>query len=569
MENIKKLFKLLDKNQIKILFLFVPLTLALIVFETLSVSLIIPIISNVLIESEQIEIFKINKILMFIFGQLSLSKLLFLLLLTYFLKNIYFIFYNIFLFKYSNSIQLKLSIKLIKTYLSIPYIDFTKKNSAELLRNIQSECAKIRNGIRHVIILFSEFFILLSIISLIFLIDISSAIMVFLYISILVIIYFIIFKRLIVRLGFENLEKSQKVIKIILESLAASKIIRLFSKQNFFVEKFNNDLALFLKNNIYVSALSLIPKIWIEIFSITGICILVYFLSISSYDKNYLISYLGFISFAIIRIIPSILRISNSYQSLKYSSAAIEKIENDLNLSLTIQSLDSETNNLTFKNQILLKNLTLKFEGNNNYVLNKINFKINKNETILIKGESGSGKTSLINLLSGIYKPESGDFILNGKKVETKNIIPLSNLGIVTQDTFMFDDKIKNNIAIGLNDHEINSDKVNNLIKEVELESFINNLDDGINTKIGERGARVSGGQAQRIGIARALYKDPDILILDEATSALDEENEKKIFEILNKWKKDLTIIVVSHNPIDYLNFDKKYELKKGKLNLI
>ena len=277
MENIRKLFDLLDQSQKKIFLFFIPLTLILILFETLSISLIIPIISNILMGSEHNEIFKINKIFDYIFGQLSFSKLIFLLFFSYILKNIYFLFYNILLFKFSNSIQLKLSVKLIKTYFEIPYIDFTKKNSAELLRNIQAECAKIRNGIRHLIILFSEFFILVSIVFLILLVDTTSAVTVFIYILIVVVVYFFIFKKLIVRLGFENLDKNKKVIKSILESLAAAKIIRLFSKQNFFIDKFNNDLKLFLKNNIYVSTLSLVPKIWIEIFSVAGICLIIYF----------------------------------------------------------------------------------------------------------------------------------------------------------------------------------------------------------------------------------------------------------------------------------------------------
>jgi len=565
MKNIKKLFNLLDQSQKKIIFFFIPLTLVLILFETFSISLIIPIISNVLLGSENNEVFKINKIFDFIFGQFSYLNLIFLLLFSYIVKNIYFIFYNIILFKFSNSIQLKFSAKLLKTYLEIPYIDFIKKNSAELLRNIQSECAKIRNGIRHMIILFSEFLILLSIIYLILLVDTSSAVTVFVYMIIVVVVYFFIFRRLITKLGFENLDKNKKLIKSILESLAASKIIRLYSKQKFYIDKFQNNLELFLKNNIYVSTLGLVPKIWIEIFSVAGICIMMYYLSSSKYNINYLITYLGFISFAIIRIIPSILRISNSYQSLKYSSAAIKKIESDLNLLLDL-NLQKEKNKLIFKNQIKLKNFILKFKPNNNLILDNIDLEINKNESIFIKGESGSGKTSLINLISGIYTPESGDYFLNGKKIENNNISPLTNLGYVTQDTFIFDENIKKNIAIGLHNYEIKLDKINDLIKKVELESFINNLEHGLDTIVGERGARISGGQAQRIGIARALYNDPDILILDEATNSLDKENEFKILKILKKLKDQITIVMISHNPIENIIFDKTYELKNGKL---
>ncbi len=565
MDNIKKILQLLKSEQKKIIFAFVPLTLLLVIFETLSISLFIPIISNVLGDYQQPEIIKVKKILTLLFGNLDITKLIILLSLIYFFKNLYFIFYNFYLFKISNKIQLNLSLKLMNKYFQIPYIDFVKKNSAELLRNIQSETAKIRNGIRYIIILFSEFFVFMAILILIFAFDPKSATTVLFYITLVIIVYFLIFKKIIINLGYVNVESNRRVIKNILENISASKLIRLFYKQKFFIDKLELNLKNYLKNNLHVSIFSLVPRVWVEVFAILGICFALLSLDKANYDKDFIITYLGFISFALIRIIPSVMRISNSYQALKYTSASIDKIEKDLALK---SPLKSEIQNNLFKNKIILKDVSLRFEKSKEILLKDVNMEINKNEIILIKGKSGSGKTSLINIISGIYKPSSGIYELDGNIIKDNEISPIKNLGYVTQDTFLFDDKIKNNIAIGKNDIDIDVDRVKNLIKKVELDKFVYNLSDGIDSKIGERGAKISGGQAQRLSIARALYANPDILILDEATNALDKINEEKIFQIIRKFKGNLTVIVISHNPIFNINFDKIYELKDGNLEL-
>jgi ATP-binding cassette subfamily C protein len=381
-----------------------------------------------------------------------------------------------------------------------------------------------------------------------------------------IIIYFLIFKKTIINLGYINVKLNKKLIQNILESLSASKLIRLFYKQKFFTDKLEINLKNYLNNNLHVSIFSLVPRVWVEVFAILGICFALFSLDNADYDKNFIITYIGLISFALIRIIPSVLRISNSYQALKYTSASIDKIEQDLAL---VSSFKPEIQNNLFKNKLTLKDVSLRFEKSKEILLKKVNLEIKKNEIIQIKGKSGSGKTSLVNIISGIYKPSSGIYELDGKIIKNSEISPVKNLGYVTQDTFLFDDKIKNNIAIGKYDNDIDVDRVKSLIKMVELEKFIHNLNNGIDSKIGERGAKISGGQAQRLSIARALYANPDILILDEATNALDKINEEKIFQIIMKLKGDLTVIVISHNPILNLDFDKIYELNDGNLELI
>lgn len=568
MKYIINLIQLLNIQQKKILLLFIPLTLILIILETFSIGLIIPIITSVLGDNQSMSLnVQIEKYLKYFFENLTILNLCIIIISVFLVKNIFFSLYNLYLFKFSNSIQLRLSKSLLRVYISTPYLKIINKDSAEMLRNLQTECAKVRNAIRYSIILFSETLVLLSIIFLIILVDIKSATSVIIYLFSIIIIYFLIFKNLVVKLGFKNQKVNRIVIKSILETVESSRLIRILSNQKFFLNKYDNQLKNFLRNNVFVSFMNLLPRVWIEIFVIIGICILIYFLTNSNFDKNYVIVYIGLISFALIRIIPSVMRISNSYQQLRYTTASVEKIKNDLNLKKFINK--DEKMIKSFSKSLTLSDVNFSYKDTDKEILKNINLSIKKNECILIKGESGSGKTTLVNIISGLIKPNKGNFLLDDQKIDFEKIKWGGNLGYVAQDTFILDDQIKANIAFGIEEENINLDKVNEVIDQVQLRSYIDTLNEGIDSTVGERGARISGGQAQRLGIARALYREPNILIFDEATSSLDKENERKIYEILNKMKKSLTIIVISHNPIDTLNFDKRYELKNGNLTTI
>ena len=203
---------------------------------------------------------------------------------------------------------------------------------------------------------------------------------------------------------------------------------------------------------------------WVEVFAILGICFTLLSLDKANYDKDFIITYLGFISFALIRIIPSVMRISNSYQALKYTSASIDKIEKDLAL---ISPLKSEIQNNLFKNNLILKDVSLRFEKSKEILLKKVNMKINKNEIILMVVKV---KTSLINIIMNLQTKQW--YLHRWKIIKDNEISPIKNLGYVTQDTFLFDDKIKNNVAIGKDDVDTDVDRVKSLIKKVELENL-------------------------------------------------------------------------------------------------
>jgi ABC-type bacteriocin/lantibiotic exporter with double-glycine peptidase domain len=213
--------------------------------------------------------------------------------------------------------------------------------------------------------------------------------------------------------------------------------------------------------------------------------------------------------------------------------------------------------------------VSFKYDLSNDFIFENIHLIINKNEAIGICGDSGSGKSTLLNIITFLLKPTSGKILVDKKPLESIYKLFQSRIGYVPQKTYLIDGTVIENIIFGQNEKSYDHDLFNSVIVDSDLKKFIDNMSEKEKTYIGERGTRLSGGQQQRIGIARALYKKPDILILDEATNALDEYSEKEIFNTINNFKNKITIIIVSHNKSVLENADKVYKIEHNKLTKV
>ena len=265
---------------------------------------------------------------------------------------------------------------------------------------------------------------------------------------------------------------------------------------------------------------------------------------------------------ATFRMIPSLNRIIASTQTMKYYISSLDVVYSEIKNYDEFKKIDKNHKIFSLQKSIEFKNISFCFNKENE-VLKNINLVIKRGQSIGIMGESGSGKSTLVDLLLGLLKPTSGEILIDGISGLQTGQSWRNSIGYVSQSIFLTDDSVKNNIALGIPDHQIDNKRIIELLKQTKLDKLVNEMPFGINTLVGERGIQISGGQRQRIGLARALYNNPDILILDEATSALDSETEIEVMKSIYKLKKDKTIIMIAHRLSTLENCDFIFNIEK------
>jgi ATP-binding cassette subfamily B protein len=373
-------------------------------------------------------------------------------------------------------------------------------------------------------------------------------------------IYWIL-KKKIKNIGIQVALFNDKVVKILQENYSSIIFIILYNCQKAVSKTFNEAVKNLRMGESKVVFLSSVPYIFIQTFAVLFILFFIYFYDLKN-NFSYAVPLVAMWLLAVQRLIPSFNEIFSSLSTIKGSNQNFLDTINFLNLSSQDLPLKNQESNLNFEEQILLKNISYSFSRNSNLVLKKINFKIKKNSIVGIKGDSGSGKSTLISILMGYYKPTEGCVLIDEKKLSQQNIVSWQEkISYVPQKIFLFDDSVKNNIAFA--EKKINDNLMRQSIQVADLGDYVNNTNDGLETLLGENANRVSGGQKQRIGIARAIYKNTNILILDESLNSLDYNTKKKILEnirILNK-----TVILISHDGNDLNTCDSILDMNNYK----
>ena len=458
----------------------------------------------------------------------------------------------------------KTSFKMFKNFLNRESSNLLKKNSAEYLRNFVDEInltVLFYNSLIKItldLILFSLFVVFLIIYNPV----ISSAVIIFF--SIISLIYFILIKEKIARWSKTALVNKKKRLQFINESFSAIKFIKILSSENFFLKKFkihNTSLSNILYKMSFINTL---PRHTYEYILFLSIFLLIFYVS-KELGKEQIIQMLSVYTLASFRIIPLINRLLTNSQNLRFSNPSFEKLYIEQNYPIVVKN----KNPSNFKFDKKLKILIKKFYHNDKskVLLKNINLNINKNNKIGIIGPSGSGKSTIIDIICGFQKLNYGVVESDGKSILSNLEGWQKNIGYIPQNIIVLNQSLKENILFGSNPKYFSDKKIINILKEVNLDYFLKKLPNGLHQTIREDGQNISGGEKQRIGIARALLNNPKIIILDEATSGLDTFTESKVLDTINKIKK--TIIIVSHR-INTLKFcDKVYNIEKNTLRLI
>ena len=569
--DLKKIWYILSyKNKIKS-FIFLFLSLVSVVFETASLGMVVPIISTMtesqnnsfLFFSEFINLFtkkwEIN----------SISFLMIFLIAIFIAKNIFLLFFTWWTANFVNKVEINLTKKLFRSYINQPFLFFVNVSTTDIVRNIVVEVGNFRKTIDNILSIIVETTLLLGILFLLLSVDLTNTLTILLPIIIFVFLYYILSKKVTLDLGEKRLIHSNKHMKYVTESMGAIKEIILYEVKNYFQTKKLNEkinVGNIVRNYTVLNSL---PRIFLELLIIIILSIII--IMNSNEDLKNLIPTLSLFALCAIRLLPSTSKIVTVIQGIKYKSPVVRKIykliKNNENYNKELIESDRNVHfNNHDKNKYVLNNVNFKYLSSNKKIINNLTISFEKGKFYGLIGASGNGKTTFVNLLLGLLKPDNGVIKLDGIDISKNKIDWKSKVGYVPQNIFLLDESIINNVAFGVEEEKIDINKVKKSIDAVQLTNFVNNLKNGFETIVGEKGSKISGGQAQRLGIARALYNDPNILILDESTNNLDIEVENKILDDLKKLKNTKTIIFITHreNPLIYC--DEIYEVINGNV---
>jgi ABC-type bacteriocin/lantibiotic exporter with double-glycine peptidase domain len=569
---IRKASLVLEKKH-KISFFFVSILILInTFFETLSIAFIIPVISALLdpegfskirIVSDLVNLFNISKQIHLIILIMSIMILIFI------IKFLFGIFLNFRLAKTHFILKLDLSKKLLNYYLNNEYQYFLNRNSSELFRNIEIELHQFTSAIFALMKFLIDVLIIISLISLLIYFQPLSALMSLIIITSSFFIFYFSFKKKLENWGKQRQYHDGNKIKILRQSFDGIKEIKIFFKERFFTNIFSKHYYKSNINFVWLSLISSLVKPWGEITFLIALTILLYITLLNNIETTEVLKILGLYSAVALKILPSANQTINNINSIKFVKASTDILYKEFKNMSKLNSVKRDSykyNQYKFKNSIEIIDLNFKYSSSVNYIFNKFKINIKKSSLVAIMGSSGSGKSTLIDIIMGLLEPTDGKLLIDNKELKGNIRDWQSKIGYVPQTIYFLDDTIKKNIAFGIDEDEIDLDKINFVIEKSQLKELVDTLPDGVDTEIGEMGVRVSGGQRQRIGIARALYNNPSILILDEATNALDKNTEDKIIDLLIKLKESTTILYVTHRTSSINKFDEIINLDELKL---
>ena len=451
----------------------------------------------------------------------------------------------------------------------MPYINHLQTNSSYLQRNINTEVFWLfANILVPGITLLTEVVIVFSIIfALLYIEPAKTLVLICGFGSILLIVMFVI-KRKMDAMGIVSQQYFGEMVKSVNQSLGGIKLTKVTRASEYFVNIFNNNVKRYSINTANLKNISQWPRYLIEVIVVLGIVIAVIVTTYDNLDSKLDLSQLSFFGLAAVRLMPSFNRITSSYTNIRYYSASLDVVFNELNKSNNDkEEVDIDRDNLiTFSQDIVFDNVSYKYPGSIKHSIKNLSFKIKRGKSIALIGESGSGKTTIVDLICGLLKPNNGLIMADGKNIFSNLHEWRSMVSYVPQDIYLLDDSLRNNIAYGVNSEDIDDNLIVRVSKLAMLDNYIDELEFGYETMIGENGVKMSGGQRQRLGIARALYNQPKILILDEGTAALDNKSQEYVINSINSMANEITVITIAHRLDTVKNCDLILLIEKGSV---
>ena len=535
------------------------------ILETLDIALLLPFVSFVFGEKENIlnnEILEFLNLSTFLQDSNFIFHISILIVSIFIIKALVLIISNKIQNNFFALVRYKISSFFFNYYINKPYIYFlNEKESSKIMRNTINLGGSYTGFLERFLMLVNDFFIFLGVVFV--MIYYSPKIFLILSIFFLVVIFIFVYftKSIFFNIGKRLLELSSSLLKDIQETLNNIIQIKLLKKEDYFKKQFNIKANINSFHTAHLTFLQTVPRIVIELFAVITLFILISFLIYNSYSKEEIISILTLFTLAILRLMPFAIKFISFFNTANSFIPSLDILKEEI-LKIDQNESENTQDNKKFINKkiekINLKNVNFSYPDTGLKLLDNINLELTKNNIYGIFGPSGSGKTTLLNIICGLIKPDEGTILYNQETISNNRF---SNIAYVSQSSYFQKDTIKNNVAFGVKDSDVDEDKVYRSLKAVNLENLVKSYKDKLDTYVSELGANFSGGQLQRLSIARAIYANTDIIIFDEPTSFLDEKNKKIILQNISNLMDNRIIIIISHLKDDMRICSKVYKI--------
>lgn len=577
----RKLMILLDRRQKQKMTLLVFLMLIGAVLETLGVSMILPVM-NVVIEKNAVQNHRYLQVICDIFhiGYDDTRTLMIFvmtgLIVIFAVKNIFLFFQQKVQLKFVYTNQFATSRRMMINFMERPYEYYLNADTSVIQRSITSDVNNMYGLILSLLQLVSEGIVFVCLVAVSLVTDVVMSITVAVLLVAALLIIKCVLKPIMRKAGEENQDYYSGLYKWIDQSVMGIKEIKIANKENYFINEYAKCGAGYVNAVQRYNLYNATPRLLIETVAIAGMILYVMISLLQGANVEEIMPQIGLLAVAAMRLIPCANRINNHLTSISYFEPFFMGVSDNLQQEIRDENIDYdeasyqkkiEVEKLTIKEKIELRDIVYKYPNTEVLIFDHADMEIPIGKSVGIVGTSGAGKTTVVDILLGLLRLQSGEILADGVEVRDHYQSWLKNIGYIPQTIFMIDSTIRKNVAFGYADEDIDDEKVWRALKEAQLDEFVRGLPEGLDTGIGERGIRLSGGQRQRIGIARALFEDPEVLVLDEATSALDNETEAAIMDSINRLHGRKTLIIIAHRLQTIEKCDMVYRVENGKVD--
>lgn len=575
MKNITKvlgLFNAKQKSRIVILFFMMVIGAG---FETLGVGLILPIMS-VVVSPESVESGWLSVLYRF-FGMKSTNQfmilLISLLIVLYVVKNIFLYCLAYVQARFICKNQFAMSNRLFRSFVNRPYEYFLNSSTAVILRVIGADVNNVFLLLTNILNFFTEFFVALFLVVLLLCVDVTMTLLMAFILLMAMMLNKQGLKPVLFQAGKQLQDSSANMSKWQLQTLSGIKEVKVTNKQEYFMEQYETYGWETVNIQRKLNVLSQVPRLIIETVSIGGVLAIIDVMLIRGADISQMMTQLSAFAMAAVRLMPSANRMNNYLNGMASCEASLntviqilDEMEKENRSGQKEEALQKNRDSIELKKEIKMEDIVFAYPENEKFIFDHAEMKIPVGKAVGIMGPSGAGKTTIVDILLGLLQPSQGRILADQADVMEHYSAWLANIGYIPQTIYMLDDTIRENIAFGVPKDQVTEERIWEVLKEAQMDEFVRELPEGVNTMIGERGVRLSGGQRQRLGIARALYHDPPFLVFDEATSALDNETEAAIMEGIQHLKGRKTMVIIAHRLGTIRDCDIIYRVEGGKI---